>query len=98
VHEPGPEPTRNESWQLDAVVICGPGRPSVILALDHTPLPAAADPARLTRVGSACTVTPDGRVTHFPQAMCRVRTADGRTGTRWMEWNLLQRESSLMQS
>lgn len=35
---------------------------------------------------------PDGRVTHFPRAMCRVRTDDGRTGTGWIEWNRNQRE------
>lgn len=34
---------------------------------------------------------PDGRVTHFPRAMCRVRTDDGRTGTGWVEWNRVQR-------
>jgi hypothetical protein len=35
---------------------------------------------------------PDGRVTHFPRAMCRVRTADGRTGAGWIEWNRNQRQ------
>lgn len=30
---------------------------------------------------------PDGRVSHFPRAMCRVRTADGREGCGWVEWN-----------
>ncbi len=33
---------------------------------------------------------PDGRVSMFPRAMCRVRTSDGRTGTGWLEWNLVQ--------
>jgi hypothetical protein len=32
-------------------------------------------------------VAPDGRLTHFPRAMCRVRTDDGRTGCGWIEWN-----------
>lgn len=30
---------------------------------------------------------PDGRVSHFPRAMARVSTNDGRTGTGWIEWN-----------
>lgn len=29
----------------------------------------------------------DGRVTHFPRAMCRLRAADGRLGLGWVEWN-----------
>lgn len=35
---------------------------------------------------------PDGRVSLFPRAMCRVRTADGRAGTGWVEWNRVQRD------
>ncbi len=34
---------------------------------------------------------PDGRVSHFPRAMCRVAAADGRTGLGWIEWNRVQR-------
>jgi hypothetical protein len=34
---------------------------------------------------------PDGRVSLFPRAMCRVRSADGRTGSGWVEWNRVQR-------
>ena len=34
---------------------------------------------------------PDGRVSHFPRAMCRVTTADGRAGLGWIEWNRNQR-------
>ena len=30
---------------------------------------------------------PDGRVSHFPRAMCRVTAADGRSGLGWIEWN-----------
>ena len=30
---------------------------------------------------------PDGRVSSFPRAMCRVRAADGREGLAWLEWN-----------
>ncbi len=29
----------------------------------------------------------DGRVSQFPRAMCRIRSADGRTGLAWVEWN-----------
>ncbi|HEV2980378.1 MAG TPA: phosphotransferase, partial [Solirubrobacteraceae bacterium] len=44
--------------------------------------PLAFGPLRL--------VAPDGRVSHFPRAMCRVRCADGRAGVGWVEWNLNQ--------
>ncbi|MGV9798012.1 DUF7064 domain-containing protein [Mycobacterium sp. NPDC003449] len=30
---------------------------------------------------------PDGRVSQFPRAWASVRTADGRTGVGWLEWN-----------
>jgi hypothetical protein len=32
----------------------------------------------------------DGRVSHFPRAMCAIRCADGRRGLAWVEWNLNQ--------
>lgn len=38
--------------------------------------------------GPLLLVAPDGRRTHFPRAMCRYSTADGRTGTGWTEHNL----------
>jgi hypothetical protein len=34
---------------------------------------------------------PDGRVSLFPRAMCRVHRGDGTTGTGWVEWNRVQR-------
>ena len=30
---------------------------------------------------------PDGRISQFPRAMCRVRATDGREGLAWVEWN-----------
>jgi Ecdysteroid kinase-like family len=50
------------------------------LELDVEPL--AFGPLRL--------VAPDGRVSHFPRAMCRASSRDGRSGVGWMEWNLNQ--------
>ena len=50
------------------------------LELDIEPL--AFGPLRL--------LSPDGRVAHFPRAMCRVRCRDGRRGVGWVEWNLNQ--------
>jgi hypothetical protein len=47
------------------------------LVLDIEPL--AFGPLRLE--------APDGRVSQFPRAMCRVRAQDGRTGVAWVEWN-----------
>jgi hypothetical protein len=32
----------------------------------------------------------DGRVSHFPRSLCRLRCADGRAGLGWVEWNLNQ--------
>jgi hypothetical protein len=40
--------------------------------------------------GALRLVAPDGRVTNFPRAMCRLRAADGRTGLGWLEWNFVQ--------
>ncbi len=34
---------------------------------------------------------PDGRLSLFPRAMCRLRAADGRAGLGWVEWNVNQR-------
>ena len=41
--------------------------------------PLAFGPLRL--------VAPDGRIAEFPRALCRARTADGRSGLGWVEWN-----------
>jgi hypothetical protein len=40
--------------------------------------------------GALLLTAPDGRISHFPRAMCRVTAADGRTGTGWVEWNRVQ--------
>jgi hypothetical protein len=40
--------------------------------------------------GSLRLEAPDGRLSLFPRAMCRVRTTDGRTGVGWVEWNRVQ--------
>jgi hypothetical protein len=44
--------------------------------------PAGFGPVRLE--------APDGRVSFFPRASCRVTAADGRRGVGWLEWNLPQ--------
>ena len=41
--------------------------------------------------GAILLEAPDGRISHFPRAMCRVRTGDGREGVGWVEWNRNQR-------
>lgn len=33
---------------------------------------------------------PDGRLSFFPRAMCRVTSDDGRRGSGWVEWNRVQ--------
>ncbi|MGP0101959.1 MAG: phosphotransferase [Solirubrobacteraceae bacterium] len=47
------------------------------LALQVQPL--AFGPLRLQ--------APDGRISQFPRAMCRVLAEDGRAGVAWVEWN-----------
>ncbi|HZU61095.1 MAG TPA: hypothetical protein VE983_09020 [Solirubrobacteraceae bacterium] len=47
------------------------------LDLEVTPL--AFGPLRIE--------APDGRVSEFPRAMCRLTAADGRSGVAWVEWN-----------
>ena len=37
--------------------------------------------------GAILLEAPDGRISHFPRAMCRVRATDGRHGLGWVEWN-----------
>ena len=37
--------------------------------------------------GPLLLTAPDGRISQFPRAMCRVRAADGREGLAWVEWN-----------
>src|SRR5262249_7663853 len=46
--------------------------------------PVAFGPLRL--------LSSDGRVSHFPRAMCRIRCADGRRGLAWVGGNLNQPE------
>jgi hypothetical protein len=36
-------------------------------------------------------IAPDGRISHFPRAMCRFISSDGHSGLGWMEWNRNQR-------
>jgi hypothetical protein len=35
---------------------------------------------------------PDGRVSFFPRATCRVTASDGRRGIGWLEWNIPQKD------
>ncbi len=44
-----------------------------------TAVPIAFAPVAMT--------SPDGRLAHFPRAMCEFTADDGRTGYGWTEWN-----------
>jgi hypothetical protein len=46
--------------------------------------PVTADPLAFAPVAMT---SPDGRVSHFPRALCRFTADDGRTGYGWTEWN-----------
>jgi hypothetical protein len=52
--------------------LCVPGAPMLAV-------PLAFAPVAMT--------SPDGRVTHFPRALCRFIADDGRAGYGWTEWN-----------
>lgn len=39
------------------------------------------------RFAPVALTSPDLRIGHFPRALCRYETADGRTGYGWSEWN-----------
>jgi thiamine kinase-like enzyme len=54
------------------------------LSLDPPGLEAEIEPLAF---GPLRLVAPDGRVSHFPRAMCRIRCDDGRSGLAWVEWN-----------
>ncbi len=56
------------------------GEPQPELVLDVEPL----------AFGPLLLVAPDGRVSRFPRAMCRLRAEDGREGLGWVEWNMSQ--------
>ena len=57
------------------------------LRLDPTGLEIEVEPLAF---GPLRLLSPDGRVSHFPRAMCRLRCGDGRSGVGWVEWNLNQ--------
>jgi len=46
--------------------------------------PMTAVPLSFAPVGMT---SPEGRLSHFPRAMCRFEADDGRTGYGWTEWN-----------
>jgi hypothetical protein len=62
---------------MSARIVSGPED----LALDVEPI----------AYGALRLQAPDGRVSLFPRAMCRVSSGDGRSGIGWVEWNRVQR-------
>ena len=46
--------------------------------------PMYAEPVSFAPVAMTA---PDGRITHFPRALCRFSADDGRSGYGWTEWN-----------
>jgi hypothetical protein len=46
--------------------------------------PMTAEPLAFAPVAMT---SPDGRISHFPRALCRFTADDGRTGYGWTEWN-----------
>ncbi len=59
-----------------AQIVSGPGE----LSLEIEPV----------AFGALRLEAPDGRLSLFPRAMCRVHAADGRAGSGWIEWNRVQ--------
>jgi hypothetical protein len=60
----------------DTAASVGPGAHQLVLS------PVGFAPVRME--------APDGRVSFFPRATCRVTASDGRHGVGWLEWNLPQ--------
>jgi hypothetical protein len=75
--EMNPVPTDNGLTESDRLVIGPDG-----LEIDVDPV----------AFGAIHFEAGDGRVSHFPRAMCRVTTGDGRSGVGWIEWNRNQRQ------
>ncbi len=83
-----------ETTSVDAeVAMAGNGLPlTTTLTMQPGPIIATVDvrghaPVRL--------VSPDGRVSFFPRAWATVRTADGRHGVGWLEWNTNQQRGAI---
>jgi hypothetical protein len=57
---------------------------SATLALQPAGLDLRVEPLAF---GPLVLVAPDGRISDFPRALCRVHADDGRTGVGWLEWN-----------
>jgi hypothetical protein len=62
----------------------GPGGFPEESRLELAGTPVIAEPLAFAPVGLTA---PDGRVAHFPRALCRFTAADGRAGYGWTEWN-----------
>ena len=75
--------TATEAVQADGLI------ESASMTIGPDALELAIEPVAF---GPILLKAPDGRVSHFPRAMCRVRAADGRTGQGWIEWNRVQRD------
>jgi len=50
-------------------------------------VPGAAMTAEPVAFGPVAMTAPDGRLSRFPRALCRLMADDGRTGYGWTEWN-----------
>jgi hypothetical protein len=78
-----------ELIELDAVLAGERGRADGLIeaasiSVDRGLAPIAVEPLAF---GPLCLVAGDGRVSHFPRAMCRLLAEDGRSGLGWVEWN-----------
>jgi hypothetical protein len=71
------EELREDGLIAHARITSGPGEL-------HTEIEPLADGPNLLEA-------PDGRRSHFPRALSRVTTGDGRGGVGWIEWNRVQR-------
>jgi hypothetical protein len=89
------QPTGAEPLELQSVDATEEVAPngligSARLALHPNELELEVEPLAF---GALRLVSPDGRATSFPRAMCRFRSGDGRGGIGWAEWNLNDRRS-----
>jgi hypothetical protein len=81
------QPPDDGTVELDSVTASEVVRADGLIAsatISYGDLELAVEPVAF---GPLLLTAPDGRISQFPRAMCRVRALDGRTGTGWVEWN-----------
>jgi len=81
------QPPEGGVVELDRVSACEQVGPDGLITAAQISLGDLSLQVEPTAFGPLRLQAPDGRVSQFPRAMCRVLADDGRTGVAWVEWN-----------